>query len=272
VAAGNSAYDFDYAPAPDTPAAYPEAVTVTAMGDTDGSAGAAGAAPSCRTGEADDRYASFSNYAATAGGRAHTLAAPGVCIRSSYPRSLSPADPHAVMSGTSMATPHVAGTIALCKGEVGVATAPVCGLTETSPATLIPKITSTEPTYGFAGDPSQPVSGRYFGYLALAGTPPPPSPSFTLAASPSSRSVRRGQSTTYAITITPANGFSGPVTLSVTGLRSGASASFSPNPASTTSTLAVTTTSRATRGTSTLTITGRSGSLTRTTTVTLAVT
>jgi subtilisin family serine protease len=172
VAAGNSAYDFDYAPAPSAPAAYPEALTVTAMGDTDGTPGAGGAAPSCRTGEADDHYASFSNYAATAGGQAHTLPAPGVCVRSTYLRGVA-ADPYAVLSGTSMATPHVAGALALCKGEVGSTAPPPCGLTETSPATLIPKITSTEPTYGFAGDPSQPVSGHYYGYLALAGSPPP---------------------------------------------------------------------------------------------------
>ena len=39
VAAGNDEWDFDYAPEPDTPAAYPEVLTVTAMGDSDGQPG-----------------------------------------------------------------------------------------------------------------------------------------------------------------------------------------------------------------------------------------
>jgi hypothetical protein len=49
------------------------------------------------------------------------------------------------------------------------------------------------------------------------------------------------------------------------------SASFSPNPTSSSSTLTVSTGSRTTRGTYTLTIKGTSGSLTRTTGVTLVV-
>ena len=82
VAAGNDGWDFDFATAPDTPAAYPQVLTVAAVADSDGRPGADGGAPACETGEADDRYASFSNYAATAVGRAHTIAGPGVCIGS----------------------------------------------------------------------------------------------------------------------------------------------------------------------------------------------
>ena len=52
VAAGNEGWDFDYEPAPDTPAAYPEVLTVTAASDSDGLPGAAGPTPSCRSGEA----------------------------------------------------------------------------------------------------------------------------------------------------------------------------------------------------------------------------
>ncbi len=77
VAAGNDGWDFDYAKTPDTPAAYPEVLTVAAVSDGDGAGGATGAAPSCMSGESDDKYASYSNYAATTQGAAHLIAAPG---------------------------------------------------------------------------------------------------------------------------------------------------------------------------------------------------
>jgi hypothetical protein len=93
---------------------------------------------------------------------------------------------------------------------------------------------------------------------------------FSLSVSPASQQVRQGDTASYTVTITPSNGFSGSVTLSVSGLPSGATATFSPNPATTTSTLGVTV--GGVRGTFTLTITGMSGSLQHTTTATLTVT
>jgi hypothetical protein len=98
-------------------------------------------------------------------------------------------------------------------------------------------------------------------------------PDFSLSVSPGSRSVRQGGATTYTVTITPSNGFTGPVTLSVTGQPSGSTATFTPNPvtAPTTSTLNVQTVGGV-RGNFTLTIKGVSGNLTHTTTATLNVT
>ena len=84
VAAGNSAWDFDFVPNPDVPAAYKEVLTVTAMSDSDGKPGALGAPPSCRSDAFDDREAPFSNFAHTAAGRAHTIDAPGTCIQSTW--------------------------------------------------------------------------------------------------------------------------------------------------------------------------------------------
>src|SRR5262249_55066221 len=98
-----------------------------------------------------------------------------------------------------------------------------------------------------------------------------PGPNFSLSASPASLSVgRRGKGTTN-ITITPSNGFNSSVTLSVSGLPSGVSASFGPNPTTSTSTLTVKPSSRATLGTFTVTITGRSGALTQQTTIGLTI-
>jgi subtilisin family serine protease len=180
VAAGNDGWDFDYPPIPDTPAAYPEALTVTAVSDSDGKPGATGGAPACRTSEADDRHASFSNYALTAAGKEHTIAAPGVCIKSTWMNG-----GYNTISGTSMATPHMAGVVALCLGEVGgPSPAPCAGL---SPAQIIPKMrtdaeghTTAESGYGFTGDPLRPVGSRYYGFLTYVGTasvsPPPPPP------------------------------------------------------------------------------------------------
>jgi hypothetical protein len=89
-----------------------------------------------------------------------------------------------------------------------------------------------------------------------------PAPDFTITAAPASRTISRGGSTTYTVTITPVNGFNGNVTLSVSGLPSRSSGSFSANPATSTSTLTVTTSKGGNKGTFTLTITGRSGALT----------
>ena len=171
------------------------------------------------------------------------------------------------ISGTSMASPHVAGVVALCFGA-GTCTG------GGSPASIISAIDTTDPAKGFAGDPNHsPVSGRYYGYLAwfTGGSGPPPAPDFALAALPASQTVTQGGSTSYTVTITPSNGFNSPVSLSVSGLPAGASAGFNPNPAGSSSTLSLTTAASTPAGSYPLTITGASGSLTRTTPATLVV-
>ena len=99
----------------------------------------------------------------------------------------------------------------------------------------------------------------------------PPAPDFSLSISPASRSVVRGRAAGYTMTVSPHNGFTGSVALTATGLPAGATASFSPNPATTSSTLTVQTTRSTPIGGYTLTITGTSGSLSHSSTAGLVV-
>lgn len=100
-----------------------------------------------------------------------------------------------------------------------------------------------------------------------------PTPDYSIAATPASQTVSQGNSANNTTTIAALNGFTGAVNLAVSGLPTGATASFNPTSITTsgTSTLTVTTTNTTAIGTYTLTITGTSGSLSHSATVTLTV-
>ena len=100
-----------------------------------------------------------------------------------------------------------------------------------------------------------------------------PTPDFSILASPTSRTVKRGASTTYAITASSLNNFNGVVNFSVSGLPSKVTASFSPLSVtgSGATTMTIVTSSTSTKGSKTLTVKGTSGSLIHTVPVTLII-
>ncbi len=105
VAAGNNGADADGY----SPARFDNVLTVSALADFDGQAGgsadpAGTSGTYCRV-DQDDTLADFSNW-----GSAVDLAAPGVCIESTYPIERGS---YGTISGTSMASPHAAGALAL---------------------------------------------------------------------------------------------------------------------------------------------------------------
>jgi subtilisin family serine protease len=105
VAAGNSGGDASQ----EVPAAYNEVITVSALADFNGQPG--GGAPSTCRQELDDDFAFFSNF-----GSDVDVGAPGVCIRSTWKGSARlPNGTYRTISGTSMASPHVAGAASLYK-------------------------------------------------------------------------------------------------------------------------------------------------------------
>jgi subtilisin len=162
VAAGNSGVDFQDG----VPAAYDEVLTVTAVTDFDGRPGGLGS-DSClpQFSFVDDTVAFFSDFATLPADQAHTIAAPGLCVLSTVAGG-----GYDLISGTSQATPHVAGTVALC-----IFSGPCASLTS---AQIMQKIVSDAAAYnnskngtgyGFQGDPLRPISGKYYGYLIRAG-------------------------------------------------------------------------------------------------------
>jgi len=103
VAAGNSRADaVNYAPA-----SYDEVLTVSAISDSNGVPGERGHGKNMNP----DTFAGFSNF-----GPDVDIAGPGSGILSTYKDG-----GYATLSGTSMATPHVAGAVALYVAQNGAA-------------------------------------------------------------------------------------------------------------------------------------------------------
>jgi hypothetical protein len=95
--------------------------------------------------------------------------------------------------------------------------------------------------------------------------------SFSLAPSATALSVAQGNSGTDTINVTDVNGFTGSVTLTVSGLPSGVTATLGTNPTSGSSSITFTASATAAAGTYAIAISGASGTLTASTSITLTV-
>jgi subtilisin family serine protease len=187
------------------PGSFNEVITVSAMADYDGKSGGLGSATCTSFGrrDADDTFADFSNY-----GKDVDLIAPGVCVRSTYKGST-----YALISGTSMATPAVAGGAALYKVAHPTAT-PSEVRAALRAAGLFDWRTSTDPD----GNPDPLLDVSSFG--AGAG--------LRLRNSVTTARVWPGKpATSFTTRLTRLDGHSGTASLSVADLPAGMTASFS---------------------------------------------
>ena len=197
AAAGNDKKNAKYA----RPAAYDEAITVSAMADYDGKPGSLSTRPSgCSSGTPDDAWASFSNFGAKV-----DLIAPGVCVLSTYAGGQ-----YAYASGTSMSAPHVTGAAALYLVQYPTAKPQQVRMALEHVATFKWR-TGTDPD----GNPDPLLWVAAF----------EPAPDFGVAGGVVGGSGYVGQGASHVpFTLQRSNGHTAPVSVTLTGLPSGVTA------------------------------------------------
>ena len=207
-----------------------------------------------------------------------SLAATRTVTVSNFTLSATPSS-QAVMPGQN-ATYTV--TVTPSSGFTGTVNFTVAGLPSEATATFTPpSITGSGSTSMVVSTSGAIPSGSY--PLVISGTSGVLTRTanatlvvngdFAIAATPASRTITRGSSTTYTVTVTAGQAFAGPVDLTVTGLPSRTTATFSPASlaGSGTSVLTISTMKNGQKGTRTLTITGTGGGRTHSVNVTLVV-
>ncbi|MGC4788574.1 S8 family peptidase [Micromonospora sp. DT178] len=200
-----------------------------------------------------DARSSFSNI-----GTCVDIFAPGSSITSAWHTNDTSTN---TISGTSMATPHVVGAAAL------VASANPAWTPQQVRDYLVNNATSNVVGNPGTGSPNKLL-------YVVNGDTPPPTDDFSVSVSPTSGSTAPGGSVTATVGTATTNGSAQSVSLSASGLPSGATASFSPATVTSggSSTLTVSTSASTQPGTYSVTVTGTAASGSRTATYSLTVT
>ncbi|MEU8295901.1 S8 family serine peptidase [Micromonospora sp. NPDC048909] len=199
----------------------------------------------------NDAAASFSNF-----GTCVDILAPGVNITSAWYTGSGATN---TISGTSMASPHVAGAAAL------VLSANPSWSPQQVRDNLVTNSTPNVVTNVGTGTPNQLL-------YVVNGTPP--ANDFSVSVSPTSGSTAPGGSVTATVGTATTAGSAQSVSLSASGLPAGATASFSPSTVTSggSSTLTIATSASTPAGSYPVTITGSGTAGTRTASYTLTVT
>ncbi|MGC1211341.1 MAG: S8 family serine peptidase [Micromonospora sp.] len=199
-----------------------------------------------------DARSSFSNI-----GTCLDIFAPGSSITSAWNSSDTATN---TISGTSMATPHVVGAAAL------VASANPSWTPQQVRDYLVNNATSGVVTNAGTGSPNRLL-------YVVNGSTPPPTNDFSVSVSPTSGSTTPGGSVTATVSTSTTSGSAQSVSLSASGLPSGATASFNPSTVTSggSSTMTVTTSASTPAGTYAVTISGTAASGTKTASYSLTV-
>ncbi|MDG4794785.1 S8 family serine peptidase [Micromonospora sp. WMMD1082] len=213
------------------------------------------AAPAITVGatQNNDAAASFSNF-----GTCVDILAPGVSITAPWHTNDTATN---TISGTSMASPHVAGAAAL------VLSANPSWTPQQIRDYLVNNATPDVITNVGTGTPNRLL-------YVVNGDTPPPANDFSVSVSPTAGSTAPGGSVTATVATATTNGSAQSVSLSASGLPSGATASFSPATVTSggSSTLTIGTSASTPAGTYPVTITGTAASGSKTATYSLTVT
>ena len=189
-----------------------------------------------------------------------------------------------VVGGTSAAAPLWAGFIALVNQQAAVGAKPRLGF-------LNPLLYALGKGSRYSADFNDIRSGNNDGFSAVSGydlttgwgspagqhliddlAGASAQPSFSLSSFAGSLTLARASSASSTVSVVAKSGFSGLVSLRVSGLPGGVTAAFSPPSTTGTSSLTFTASNAATAGVSTVTVSGVSGALASSTIIVLTVT
>jgi subtilisin len=241
VAAGNDRKDARLR----LPSAYDEAITVSALADFDGRPGGTGRQQDTCPGyslDEDDSFANFSNFGADV-----DLMAPGKCILSTYTGGV-----YAWMSGTSMASPTVAGAAALVYAAHPDAN-PSLVRQALIEATNLDWATATDPD----GNPDRLLDVSRLG----------PLPDLLIAVAQPADELAGGGMLQIPIDLTRSGGFTASVVLDTGALPENVEAEFAPPGTSSTATLTLRAVGPVVDASVPIAIRARGGGLSRSTSV-----